>query len=76
MTLKDDKEILMYISFCLSQTPSLGDNLAPPHFCPAQTGGIFITQSGITWGGYTTKAGVHEEILILERATRSWGNRI
>lgn len=36
MTLEDDKEILMYISFYLSQTPSPGTNLSlPPSLLPS-----------------------------------------
>lgn len=79
MTLEDDKEILMYISFYLSQTPSPGTNLSlPPSLLPSPDWRdlYHLVRDNLGGGGYTTKAGVHEEILILEKATRSWRNRI
>lgn len=79
MTLEDDKEILMYISFYLSQTPSPGTNLSlPPSLLPSPDWRdlYHLVRDNFGGGVYTTKAGVHEEILILERATRSWRNRI
>ena len=45
-------------------------NSAPsPLTCPAQASGIFIKQTGITWCGnvYVTKAGVREDLLVLEK---------
>ena len=45
-------------------------NSAPsPLTCPAQASGIFIKQTGITWCGnvYITKAGVREDLLVLEK---------
>lgn len=38
----------------------------PPLFCPAQAVGMLTNLSQVTWEGevYTTKAGIHEELLV------------
>lgn len=67
----------MYISFYLSQTPSPGTNLSLPLTSAQPRLDLYhLVRDNLGRGGYTTKAGVHEEILILERATSSWRNRI